>query len=208
MCTRFSEWAAIYNPIQNPIKHHDHFAGRFFGLTSPEMEVVEKAANVWTLVQNGDKVELVFGIHRANSLGHFVAAQPYTGQTSSQLLLENTERDSPEHFAIALMRAQQCRSVDVAGQHEADLYDRANEIITEAQYLANEAAREQYIDQTTVFFNLMLGEFCIEDVPLGKVNCGQCGATHPSDPCRVCGRTQPVSINDYFRANTCVIALD
>ncbi len=39
------------------------------------------------------------------------------------------------------------------------------------------------------------------------IPCMRCGATEPGDPCRGCGRSQPLSIEDYYRANIDVIEM-
>ncbi len=111
-------------------------------------------------------------------------------------------KDTPENQARATLYVRQMMAVSTAKDHERDLEDRSNGQMTEQEYRAAEDARGRCIDDAKVFFNLWLNEYCVEDVPFEDIPCGRCGAMKPEDPCRGCGRSQPVSIEDYYRANT------
>jgi hypothetical protein len=111
-------------------------------------------------------------------------------------------KDTPEHQAGAALCVQQLMAVDTAKDHERDLADRSNGQITEEEYRAAEDGRNRYINGGKVFFNLWLNEYCVEKVAFGDIPCGRCGTVKPEDPCQGCGRSQPVSIEDYYRANT------
>jgi hypothetical protein len=207
MQTPFESWAARYKPFQNTIADHGMYDGRLFGLTGREKLAVEAAQYVWTLTEHDGVVELLYGQHLTNRLGYFITEVPYAGETDAMLRLANPGKDTPERAAMALTRAQQWRAVDVAGDHEHDLIDWCEGRITEAEYRTNEDRRNAYVDGVKVFFNLWLNEYCVEDEEFTDIPCGRCGIVYPRDPCRGCGRPQPVALEDYYRANARVIEL-
>ena len=207
MQTPFESWAARYMPIQNALADHGMYDGRLFGLTECEKLAVEAAQNVWTLTEHDGAVELLYGQHLSNRLGYFITEVPYVGDTDALLRLANPGKDTPERAAMALTRARQWRAVDVVGDHEHELIDWREGSITEAEYRANEDRRNAYVDDVKVFFNLWLNEYCVEDEAFTGIPCGLCGTVDPNDPCRKCGRSQPVCIEDYYRANSRIIEL-
>ncbi len=165
MQTRFEEWAALYQPIQNTIAEHGEYRGRLFGLTEREKEAVGKATKVWTLIENDGCLELLHGVHLTNRLGYFIAEVPYVGQSDALFRLGSPKRDTPERARLARIRAQQSRAVDVAKDHERDVRDCHEGRMTQDEYQANEAQRDAYIDGVKVFFNLWLDEYCIVTWP-------------------------------------------
>jgi len=103
---------------------------------------------------------------------------------------------------------QQLAASYTANEHERDVRSRSLGMISDVEYHANEADRSHEVDDIKVFFNPMVGDFCIEDYPEHGIPCGVCGAKQPNDPCRECGRSQPVIIDGYYRANQDVIYND
>lgn len=128
---------------------------------------------------------------------------PYT-----DIIPHDDPKNTPERYALALLRAQQLVASSTAKEHERDVHSRLLGMISDVEYRANEADRRREVDEIKVFFNPMVGDFCIEDYPEHEIPCGVCRVKEPSDPCRECGLSQPVSIDDYFRANQSVICCD